>query len=102
MGAVCSKHGLAAAGWAEVEQVAWARWQVAWPLPMVPPRSAPPELASPPRPQLHSGQSKFLNRDRSAALNIRFLFTQTQLLGCSIMPTQFVARRKQKKRNQAS
>jgi hypothetical protein len=52
--------------------------------------------------------SKFLNnRDRSAALNIiRFLFTQTQLLGCSIMPTQFVARRRQKKqqkkRNQAS
>jgi hypothetical protein len=46
--------------------------------------------------------SKFLNRDRSAALNIRFLFTQTQLLGCSL-PTQFVARRRQKKqkRNQA-
>jgi transposase len=47
--------------------------------------------------------SKFLNRDRSAALNIRFLFTQMQLLGCS-MPTQFVARRRQKKpkRNHAS
>jgi hypothetical protein len=47
--------------------------------------------------------SKFLNRDRSAALNICFLFTQTQLLGCS-MPTQFVARRrlKNQKRNQAS
>jgi hypothetical protein len=49
-------------------------------------------------------RSKFLNRDRSAALNIHFLFTQTQLLGCS-MPTQFVAcrrQKKQKKRNQAS
>lgn len=53
--------------------------------------------------------SIFLNRDRSAALNIRFLFTQTQLLGRS-MPKQFVARRKKKqtptapaqKRKQAS
>lgn len=45
--------------------------------------------------------SKFLNRDRSAALNIRFLFTQTQLLGLP-MPQQFVARRKKKTRsNQA-
>jgi transposase len=46
--------------------------------------------------------SKFLNRDRSAALNIRFLFTQTRLLGRP-MPEQFAARYKKKAvSNQAS
>jgi hypothetical protein len=48
MGAVCSKHGLAAAGWAEVEQVATpgGRWpgQVAK---ARSPTSHPPDLACP-------------------------------------------------------
>lgn len=42
--------------------------------------------------------SKYLNRDRSAALCIRYLFVETQMLGRP-MPTQFRPRRRRTARN---